>query len=93
MCIHVEQAVIYGKEMRGCTHKRDNPGSSIIILEENLFQTFGLTIAVVIPPTKIPASDWLKRGLHNPMLTLSTCDHVTKNHVIMIMLTSPYNYI
>ena len=24
---------------------------------------------IVIPPTKIPASDWLKSGLHNPTFT------------------------
>ena len=27
------------------------------------------TKTIVIPPTKIPTYDWLKRGLHNPMFT------------------------
>ena len=30
-CIHVEEAVIWGKEMRACTHKRDNSGIGVII--------------------------------------------------------------
>ena len=37
-CIHVEEAVIWGKEMRSCTHKRDNFSISGIILAENLVQ-------------------------------------------------------
>ena len=46
----------------------------------------GTTIYIVIPPTKIPASDWLKRGL-----PLSAYDYVTGHvevNMIMIMLTS-----
>ena len=34
-CIHVEEAVIYGKELRSWTHKRDNSGSCVIISEEH----------------------------------------------------------
>ena len=46
-CIHVEKAVVWGKEMRACTHKRDITGIGAIILEENLIQT-GLIIAEIL---------------------------------------------
>ena len=36
-CIHAAKAVIWGKESRTCTHKRDNSGNSAIISEENWF--------------------------------------------------------
>ena len=45
-CIYVQEAVIWGKEMRACTHKRDNSGNGVIILEENLVQ-IGLIVAEI----------------------------------------------
>ena len=48
-CIHEEEVVIiiYGKEMRACTHKRDNHGIGVIILEEN-FVEMGLIIVEIL---------------------------------------------
>ena len=43
VCIHIEEAIIWGKEIRVCTHKRDNSVSFVIILVENLVQ-IGLII-------------------------------------------------
>ena len=36
--IHVEEDVICGKEMKTCTHKRDNSNIGVIIIEENYVQ-------------------------------------------------------
>ena len=46
-CIHVEEVVVWGKEMRACTYKRDNSGIGVIIFEENVIQ-IGLIIAYII---------------------------------------------
>ena len=46
-CIHVEEAVIWGKEMRTCTHKRDKRGIGVTILEEHLIQ-IGLMLAEIL---------------------------------------------
>ena len=46
-CIYIEKAVICGKEMSACTHKRDKSGIGVIILEENLVQ-IGLIIAEIL---------------------------------------------
>ena len=43
----MKEAVAWGREMRACTHKRDNSGSGVIILEENLVQ-IGLIIAEIL---------------------------------------------
>ena len=37
-CIHVEEAIIWGREIRTCAHKRDKSGSCVNILEENWIQ-------------------------------------------------------
>ena len=42
-------------------------GHTLVKIKKMTF--FILTFAIVIPSIKIPASDWLKRGLHNPMFT------------------------
>ena len=44
--IHVEEAVIWGNEMRACTQKRNNTGIGVII-EENAVQ-IGLIIAEIL---------------------------------------------
>ena len=44
---HVEEAVIWGEQIMVCTYKRDNSGSGVIILEENLVQ-IGLVIAEIL---------------------------------------------
>ena len=44
---HVAEAVNWSKEMRACTHKRDNFGIGVIIREERLVQ-IGLIIAEVL---------------------------------------------
>ena len=46
-CVHVEKAVMWCKEMRACTHKCDNSGFGVIILEKNLVQ-IGLIIAEIL---------------------------------------------
>ena len=44
-CIHAE-AVIWGKEMKACTHKLDNFGIGVVNIDENLVQ-IGLLIAEI----------------------------------------------
>ena len=46
-CINAEEETIEGKEMRACTHKRDNSCSSTINLEEHLVG-IGLIIAEIL---------------------------------------------
>ena len=37
-CINIEKAIVWGKEIRACTHKWDNSSRGVVILEENLVQ-------------------------------------------------------